>query len=223
MAEESGLLTMPEAYEALMKRLTGKKVLGVEVDDSPMLRDLVRLAYELSLQDGNYGEVLHRLGLLVLGNLAATWTLNNRGLETGRADFPTTLPLADRLRWVIGRRKPEQDHGWLEFLAPGVFKPEDMRKLSTQLGARVGDCAMYMLVLGILVASVDICDKVVLVGHPPHAWVACRLRGMSEMSHLDLSVRAHGALEADNPDYYTLGYQEAETRITIWPLEECSL
>lgn len=224
MSEEaSQLLPVPEVYGALMARLKGTTVLGVEVDDSPMLRDLVRLAYELSKQDGNRGEVLHRIELLVLGNLAATWTFNNRELETGSADFPHTLPLVDRLRWIIGRRKPEQDQGWLEYLASGACKPGDMRKLSMQLGARVGDCAMYMLVLGILVAAVEICDRVVLVGHPPHAWVACRLQGMSEMLHIDLSVRAHGALEADNPDYYTLGFQEAQCRIVIWPVEECTL
>ena len=215
------MLTLPDTYAALMARLQDQTIFGVVVDDSPMLRDLVRLGAEIAEKWAAVPtEAVRRIELLVLGNLAGTFTFNNVDLELG-AEFPDSLPLPDRERYVLCRRRTT-DHAWLEYLASNRYSAEAIPRLSTQLAARVGDCPIYMLTLAFILVSCGLCERAVLVAKPPHAWLACWIKGdnSGEPRHLDLSVRSHGKREEDMLDYYAQGFATALAKITIWPLEE---
>lgn len=220
--EVSQLLPVPEAYTVLMKRLQGHTILGIKIDDSLMLRGLVCLAAEIAVQHGNVAEAFYRVQFLVLGNLAAMFTFNNVDLEASE-EFPSKLPVIERERWFLCRRYPELDQGTLDYLAPGRYREGDIRLLSTQLGARIGDCPIYAITLGVAAVCAGLCERGVLVGAPPHAWFACSLRGMSDgLQPHDLSAWSHGRLEDDVPPE-TYALEQAKYRIPIWPLEECTL
>lgn len=206
------MLSLPDGYGTLIAARGGEEMFGIVIDDSPILRDLVRLAWEITCTAENPSEAVQRIKLLVLGNLAATFTFNNEGLETG-GTFPASLPLMEQERWEVCMRDSESEV--LDLLAPARYSGVNIRLLSVQIGARIGDCAVYTLVLGILLYSCDLCTKLTLVGNPPHAWVYCLIRGEKEHCHVDLSAWSHGWLEKDKLESYVAWLEEAPHKIVL--------
>jgi len=205
------MLELPVNYSRVMAKIAahGGILFGIRVTDNPLLRDLVRIAYELSLlpRSKNTLEAQERIKNLVKTALASTYTFNSGDLETGE-NFPNSMSLLDLERWWLGFRYTEKsptDPEWattsqeaLEGLTPGRYDAESIRDLETQLGARIGDCAMYAITLGILMASTGAWKRVILHGKPPHAWVCVVTGKVNALEwRIDLAMESHGHLESE--------------------------
>lgn len=171
--EMSNLIELPERYKKLASELLNDSGLfGIILDDSAMLRDLVRLASEIKEID--------QIADLVLGNLSGIWTFNHKGLECGQ-DFPESIGLSERTHW---------DMITIEVLPP---------RLSSLLRERIGNCATYSLTLAICLHSVGYENVAVCWGKMPHAtepggWAGHLCVKVGDRL-LDLTQRSHGAVE----------------------------
>lgn len=170
----NNLIELPEKYLRLVSGLlNGEELFGIILDDSAILRDLVRLASE--------AKEIDQIADLILGNLSGIWTFNHKGLECGQ-DFPNSLGLNEAVRWSM--------------VTGGSTTP----KLSEVLYERIGNCAIYSLTLAICLHAVGYENVAVCWGKMPHAtepgeWAGHLCVKVGDRL-LDLTQRSHGAVES---------------------------
>ncbi len=208
--EEDGdggeLFPLPPRYKRFMKLWSGEKIAGITIDDSPVMRDLARRAWGITVQcEKNRVSAVNRIENLILGFLSDIRLLGLSNFETYR-DGVNFMWGAHAI--ISALRQEIYENAVSEcphvFAGPGELdKIEDVSKLSVQLNLRIGSGFTYPVVFAILLYSIGICNSLSVRYHEEGTyWVTYSFsygRGGVESRTTDLAHRSHGGDDQIEP------------------------